>query len=157
MKFSFKARIYKVGINSCIKVPKNISNKLIAEKGYIPIKGTIEGFFFQQTLCPVRGEGYRLYVNGIMIKGGKVKNGQTARFIIEQDSWERNRNFPMLPAFRKELKKNKLLNTFLQLSASRQKEVNRYLNHLKTKEAQQRNIERMISVMKGRAISPLYK
>ena len=52
--YSFKAKIYKVGINPCVDVPEKIYSKLIATKGYIPVKGTINQFPFQQTLCPVK-------------------------------------------------------------------------------------------------------
>ncbi len=157
MKFSFKSRVYKVGINPCVKVPNSITAKLTATKGYIPVRGTIQGHFFQQTLCPVKGEEYRLYVNGPMLKGGKVKLGQVAHFEIEQDTPERNKNVPLHPVFKTKLEETKLLDAFLQLSPSRQKEVNRYLNHLKTKEAQSKNIDKMTRVLKGKASSPLLR
>ena len=42
MKFSFDAKIYKVGINPCVDVPLHITGKMIPEKGYIPVKGKIK-------------------------------------------------------------------------------------------------------------------
>ena len=54
MKFSFKAKIYKVGINPCVKVPLRITKTMTAKRGYIPVTGTIEGYAFRQTLCPVK-------------------------------------------------------------------------------------------------------
>ena len=157
MKFSFKAKIHKVGINPCVKVPLRITDKLKATKGYIPVKGKIENHFFQQTLCPVKGEAYRLYVNGPMLKGADVKVGQTANFIIEQDTLERNKNHPMPKEFKKKLEEHDLLKMFQQLSPSRQKEINRYLNNLKTEEALTKNINKMISVLKGKETSPLFR
>jgi Domain of unknown function (DUF1905)/Bacteriocin-protection, YdeI or OmpD-Associated len=157
MKFFFKAKIYKVGINPCVKVPLRITDKLKATKGYMPIKGKIENHFFQQTLCPVKGEGYRLYVNGPMLKGADVKVGQTANFTIEQDTLERNKNHPMPKGFKKELEKHDLLKIFQQLSPSRQKEILRYLNHLKTEEALTKNINKIINVLKGKETSPLLR
>lgn len=157
MKHFFNSKITKAGINPCVTVPKKITSQLTATKGYIPVKGTIEGFFFQQTLCPVKGEGYRLYVNGPMMKSGNVQVGQIVAFIIEQDTLERNKNVPMPPAFKKKLKENKLLDSFLQLSPSRQKEVNRYLNNLKTEEILIKNIDKMILVMKGKGTSPILR
>ncbi|MGQ0739202.1 MAG: DUF1905 domain-containing protein [Bacteroidota bacterium] len=157
MPFSFNAKISKAGINPYVNVPNTITDKLTATKGYIPVKGTINGFFFQQTLCPVKGEEYRLYVNGPMLNGGKVKVGQVARFEIEQDGLERNKNVPMHPAFKKKLEENKLLTAFQELTPSRQKEVNRYLNYLKTEEALAKNIGKVIKVLKGKASSPLIR
>ena len=157
MKFSFKAKIYVVGINPCVKVPLHITAKLKATKGYIPVKGKIEDHFFQQTLCPVKDEGYRLYVNGPMLKGADVKVGQTANFIIEQDTLERNKNHPMPKQFKKKLVENDLLKMFQQLTPSRQKEINRYLNNLKTDEVLAKNINKMINVLKGKETSPLFR
>lgn len=157
MKFSFKAKIYKVGVNPCVKVPHRITDKLKATKGYIPVKGKIENHFFQQTLCPVKGEGYRLYVNGPMLKGVNMKIGETAKFIIEQDTLERNKNHPMPGEFKKKLEEHKLLTAFQQLTPSRQKEINRYLNNLKTEESLNKNINKMINVLKGKETSPLLR
>jgi len=157
MKYRFTSKIHIVGINPCVKVPLRITEKLEATKGYIPIKGTIQKHFFQQTLVPVKGEGYRLYVNGPMLKGAGVKEGDTATFTIEQDTWERNQNHPMPKGFKKKLQENGLLKKFQELNPSRQKEINRYLNNLKTKEALTKNIEKMIKVFQGKETSPLYR
>lgn len=157
MKYSFLSKITKAGINPCVTVSKKITSQLTATKGYIPVKGTIEGLFFQQTLCPIKGEGYRLYVNSPMMKSGNLQVGQIVAFVIEQDALERNKNVPMHPAFKKKLKENKLLDSFLQLSPSRQKEVNRYLNNLKTEEILMKNIDKMILVMKGKDTSQILR
>lgn len=157
MKFPFKAKIYIVGINPCVKVPLHITAKLKATKGYIPVKGKIRDHFFQQTLCPVKNEGYRLYVNGPMLKGADVKVGQTVNFIIEQDTLERNKNVPMSKEFKKKLEEHDLLAMFQQLLPSRQKEINRYLNNLKSQEALIKNINKMINVLKGKETSPLLR
>src|SRR5436190_22426255 len=157
MKFSFKSRIYRVGVNPCVKVPYRISDKLKATKGYIPVKGTINKHFFQQTLVPVKDEGYRLYINGPMLKGADLKVGQTAYFNIEQDTLERNKNHPMPTAFKRKLKEHKLLHIFTRLAPSRQKEINRYLNNLKTEEALMRNIDKLIRALKGEESSLLLR
>jgi hypothetical protein len=140
-----------------VKVPLGITDKLKATKGYIPVKGKIEDHFFQQTLCPIKGEGYRLYVNGPMLKGADVKLGQTANFMIEQDTLERNKNVPMSKVFKKELEKHDLLKMFQQMSPSKQKEFNRYLNNLKTEEALMKNIDKIANVLKGKKTSPLLR
>jgi hypothetical protein len=157
MKYSFKAKIYVVGINPCVRVSHRISDKLAATKGYIPVKGTIEKHFFQQTLCPVKGEGYRLYVNGPMLKGAGLEVGDTTHFVIEQDTLERNHDHPMPKVLKKKLQEHNLLRMFQQLAPSRQKEINRYLNNLKTEESLGRNIDKMINVLKGKESSPLFR
>ncbi|HET6993799.1 MAG TPA: DUF1905 domain-containing protein [Chitinophagaceae bacterium] len=157
MKFSFKAKIYIVGINPCVKVPRRISDRLEATKGYIPVKGTINEHFFQQTLVPVKNEGYRLYVNGPMLKGAGLDVGQTAYFDIEQDTLERNKNHPMPAPLKKKLKEHRLLKIFAELAPSRQKEINRYLNNLKSEEALLRNIDKLIRALEGKEDSLLLR
>jgi len=149
MKFTFKAEIYKAGINPCVKVPDHISAKMKVEKGYIYIRGKINGFAFQQTLMPVKNEGYRLYVNGPMLKGSNTKPGDTAKFEIEPDPKPRHLESYALPkVFKKELNKNGLMNVFTKLTPSRQKEILRYFGFLKSEEALIRNIEKVIDQLK---------
>ncbi|HMK03334.1 MAG TPA: YdeI/OmpD-associated family protein [Ferruginibacter sp.] len=146
MKFSFGATIYKVGINLCVDVPLNITKKMTVAKGYIPIKGKIKNHFFQQTLVPIKNAAYRLYVNGPMLKCSNTKLGDNVKFIIEQDTEPRTE--AMRVELKKELNNNNLLSTFNKLTAGRQKEILRYLNNLKTAEAQARNIDKIISQLK---------
>jgi len=157
MQFTFKAKIYKVGINPCVKVPLRITSQLKATKAYIPVKGKIDDFPFQQTLVPVKNEGYRLYVNGLMMKGAGTTLGQTANFIIEQDTLERNKNVPMPKQLKKELEKNNLLTTFKELAPFRQKEICRYLNNLKTEASLLKNVDKVIRILKGADTSPLFR
>ncbi|HEV7783586.1 MAG TPA: YdeI/OmpD-associated family protein [Chitinophagaceae bacterium] len=148
MSFPFKAMIYKTGINLCVDVPLRITAKMTPTKGYIPIKGTINGHSFVQTLVPVKDAPYRLFVNGPMLKGSRTKLGDIVRFAIEQDIAERKEPFP--PAFKKALASNELITVFEQLTPGRQKEILRYLNRLKTKESLQRNIDKVIGQLQGK-------
>ena len=74
MKFSYSSKIYKVGINPCVEVPLRITAKMTAAKGYIPVKGKIKDHSFTQTFVPIKNAAYRLYVNGVMLKGAKCKS-----------------------------------------------------------------------------------
>jgi len=85
MAHSFRAKIYQLGINWCIDVPARITRHMTPEKGYIRIKGIINGYHFTTTLVPVKNGPYRLFVNALMMKGGSTAVGKTARFEIEQD------------------------------------------------------------------------
>lgn len=58
----FNANIYKVGINACVDVPEEITEKMKAENGYIKISGRINGFAFNKNLVPVKNKPYRLFV-----------------------------------------------------------------------------------------------
>ncbi|HUC83166.1 MAG TPA: hypothetical protein VMR70_19810 [Flavisolibacter sp.] len=66
----FKARIEIIGINPFVFVPDVILNALFqkagVQKGPIPICGTINDKFYQQTLVRYQGS-WRLYINTTML------------------------------------------------------------------------------------------
>lgn len=107
MAFSFKAKIFKVGINPCVEVPLFVTAAMTASKGYIPVKGEINGYFFTQTLVPVKNAPYRLYVNGPMLKGAAAALGDIATFSISQNLVPAKILMPI--ALKKQLEENKLL------------------------------------------------
>ncbi len=151
MKFSFTAIIYKVGINPCVAVPFRITSKMTARKGYIPIKGKIKNHLFSQTLVPISNAEYRLYVNGLMLKGANAKIGDSIKFIIEQDETPRTVDRLGIPKeFQKQLEENELIQAFRNQTEYRQKEILKYLNHLKTKDALLRNIAKVIQQLKNK-------
>jgi hypothetical protein len=146
MRFSFEAKIYKLGINPCVDVPLRITKKMVASKGYIPIKGKIKNHPFQQTLVTVKGAEYRLYVNGPMLKGSKTKLGDKVKFTIEQDF--EPKTIPMPKELKAKLDQHKLMAAFNALTPGRKKEILRYLNFLKTEESLNRNIDKVIHQLK---------
>lgn len=145
MAFRFKAEIYKVGINPCVDVPERITSKMQPLRGYIPVKGIINKCKFEQTLVSVKNRPYRLYVNGRMMKGGKVSVGDIAVFLLEENEMPAIKNVPVNSLLKSRLKEASLTSAFDQLIPSRQKEINRYLNYLKTDEAVKRNVEKVIN------------
>lgn len=145
----FSAKIYKVGINPCVKVPYEITEKMKPVKGYIPVRGAIEKHDFTQTLVPVKNSNYRLYVNGPMLDGAHVNVGDVASFAIEQYARKKRENYPMNPALRKALAKDGLKKAFDALTEARKKDILKYLNSLKTGgEALQKNIDKVIGSLK---------
>lgn len=143
--FRFRALIYKTGINFAVDVPARISSKLIAVKGYIRVKGTVNKFPFTKSLVPVKNGPYRLFVNMITLKGAQTSVGTTATFIIEQDAPASPNEYPMPPELAKQLKQKKLLAHFNSLTPYRKKEILRYLVQIKTAETMQRNILKLIA------------
>lgn len=142
MRFSFEAKIYKVGINPCVDVPFSVTKKMIVSKGYIPIKGKIKNHPFQQTLVTVKNAEYRLYVNGPMLKGSKTKLGESVKFTIEQDFEPKMISMPK--ELKAKLDQHKLMAAFNALTPGRQKELLKYLNFLKIEESLKRNIDKVI-------------
>lgn len=150
MKHSFKAKIYKTGINWAVDVPLKITAKMVPEKGRIYIRGKINGFGFSKTLMPVKDGPFRLYVNAAMMKGGNTALGKTAAFEIEQAAAKKE-PMPSKPLqLVSALKKENLLADFESLTPSRKKDILKYLNHIRTEETMQRNIAKLIAQMKSR-------
>jgi hypothetical protein len=129
---------------------------MVAVNGYIPIKGKIKGHDFTQTLVPVRGQPYRLYVNGPMLKGANTKVGQVVSFEIGQNKHKR-KAIPMNRRLKEKLVETRLEDRFRKLAASRQKEIKKYLNNLKNEESLTRNIEKVIMGLKGVEASSLFR
>lgn len=146
----FKATIYKVGINPCVEVPFHITDKMKPMRGYIPVKGKIGNHSFQQTLVPIKNAPYRLYVNGLMLKGSGTQLGDNVNFEIEQDFVPRIRKFPLPPSLKRKLLQEKLLETFLTLSPTRRVEVLRYMAYLKKEESRERHTDSLIRQLKER-------
>jgi hypothetical protein len=145
MKHSFKAEIYKTGINWCVDVPLGITQQMKPEKGYIRIKGKINGFDFKKFLVPVKSGPYRLFVNGIMMKGAKTGLGKTAEFEIAQDFEKEIHDYPIPEALANQLRSHNLENAFNALRESRRKEILKYLSFIKTEVTLNRNIDKLIA------------
>jgi hypothetical protein len=137
-------------------VPRKITAKMVATRGYIPVKGAIQSHPFTQTLVPVKGKGYRLYVNGPMMKGANVRVGQLASFEIEQNKLKK-RDIPTNGMLKRKLAEHGVESAFKNLSPSRQNEINKYLNYLKSEESIIRNIDKVIKGLKGIKPSSLFR
>ncbi|WP_276135271.1 YdeI/OmpD-associated family protein [Polluticoccus soli] len=145
--YSFKAIIYKTGINYAVDVPEKISGALEAVRGYIKVKGTINGFAFRTTLVPVKNGPCRLFTNLIMLNGASAWIGDEVKFVIEQDVEVLEIDYPMPPELKKRLKEKKLTAVFDALTPSRKKEILRYLGFIKTEETLLRNIDKLVTRM----------
>lgn len=141
---TFKAIIYKTGINAAVDVPPEATAGMAPEKGYIRIKGVINTFGFTQTLVPVKNAPYRLFVNIPMLKGGNARIGDRAEFAIEQDFTKKENYYPMVARLEKRLQAEKLVDAFEALTASRKKDILKYLGYIKTEAALNKNIEKII-------------
>jgi hypothetical protein len=149
--WSFAAAIEIIGINPFVQVPENILDELFKQcgrsKGTIPIKGTINGSPYVQTLVKFKGL-WRLYINTFMLKNSPEKVGETIEITVAFDPDERTIAQP--PGFVKALEENPGAKAvFDRLSPSRQHEIVRYIASLKTEESVMRNITRAINFLNG--------
>ncbi len=145
---TFTAKIYKTGINAAVDVPHEVTEGMVADKGYLRIRGTINSFDFMQTLVPVKDAPYRLFVNIPMLKGGNAAIGDMAEFVIAQDFTKKEDYYPMLAALEKRLKAEKLTDAFEALTPSRKKDILKYLGYIKTEATLLKNIDKVIAQLK---------
>lgn len=149
-KVSFRELIRKEGINPYVDPPLGTGGKL-GKKGVVPVEVLLDGKPFLANLMPLGakrtkagpGEHHRLYLHGIMRKAIGKDVGHRVKVELVLDS--KPRVEPMNPALAKRLKKDITAKTvFEKLSPSHQKELNRYLNHIKGAEALLRNVEKVM-------------
>ncbi len=130
------------------EVLERIFNDANRKKSPIPVKGTINGKSFQQTLVKYRGD-WRLYVNMKMLRNSPRRIGEEIEVAIEFDP--RDRTIKPHSKWLKALAENNAANkVFENLSASKQKEIVRYIANLKTESSIDRNVERAINFLLGK-------
>src|SRR6185369_2591614 len=149
---SFSAKIQIIGVNPYVLLPsellKHIFQKAGKDKGAIPVQLKIGDKEFIQNLVKYSGK-WRLYLNGPMRKAAGKDVGDTIDIQIEFDS--KPRITPMHLKLKKAFKENKKAkNVFDKLSPSRQKEILRYINFLKSEESVDRNVQRAIAHLAGK-------
>jgi hypothetical protein len=147
----FKARIYIIGVNPYVLLPANILKALFVEagkeKGTIPVKGTLDGHRYIQTLVKFSGK-WRLYLNTPMRKAAGKDVGDQIEVSVQYDPAERI--VPMHPKLKDALLKNKKASgVFEALSPSKKKEILRYISFLKTEATVDANIDKAIQFLSG--------
>ena len=150
MKFTAEIKI--IGVNPYVQVPDkillNIFRKSGKNKGAIPIKGTVNGVPYKQTLIRYSGD-WRLYINTAMLHHSPKRIGEIIKISAEYDP--EPRVIIPHPGFKKALNRNKEAKVvFDNLPPSRRKEIVRYLANLKTEKALEINILRAINYLLGK-------
>ena len=148
---SFSAKISIIGINPYVLLPsailKYIFQKAGKDKGAIPVRLKIAGKDFIQNLVKYSGK-WRLYLNTPMRKAAEKDVGDTIDIHIDFDPTPRTT--PIHPSLEKAFKENPAArNVFEKLVPSRQKEILRYINFLKSEESVDKNVQRAISHLTG--------
>lgn len=147
----FKAKIEIIGINPFVFVPQTLLEELFREfgkdKGPIPIKGTINGKDYKQTLVRFSGE-WRLYINTNMLSKSPMRIGEEVEITVEIDSSDRT--IHPHPKLVQALIENPQANeVFIGLRPSLQHEIVRYISNLKTEESVERNVIKAIGFLLG--------
>ena len=148
---SFSAKIQIIGVNPYVLLPspvlKYLFQKAAKDKGAIPVKLKVGDESFIQNLVKYSGK-WRLYLNGPMRKAAGKDVGETIAIQIDFDP--KPRTTPVHPKLKKTFNENPdAKKAFEKLSPSRQKEILRYINFLKSEEAVDKNVRRAIAHLTG--------
>lgn len=152
MKQKFSSIVEIVDINPYVPIPNKVLRELQKaakkDKGSIPVKGTLKGKYFTQTVVKFRGL-WRLYLNTYMREDTGVAVGDRVTVKLEFDPE------PIIVPIPKQLaaelaKNNQAKKAFASLPPSHQKEINRYLTSLKTEASMERNVEKIIRYLTGK-------
>ena len=149
---SFEAKIEIIGINPFVFVPEHILKKIFVEsgkdKGHIPICGMINEKEYVQTLLKYQGD-WRLYINTTMLANSPKRIGELIEVTIKLDT--QDRTIKPNPKLVKAFDENKeAKNVFDKLTASKQKEIIRYISFLKSDISIEKNIEKLIGFLIGK-------
>lgn len=148
----FAASINIIGINPFVFIPAHILEKIFKQagkdKGHIPVKGTINGLPYKQTLVKYSGE-WRLYINTVMLQNSPKRIGERINVTVSFDNEPREIKAPrkFIVALNQDSEAKSVFN---KLAPSLKKEINRYLSSLKTEESLNRNIGKAIDFLKGK-------
>lgn len=148
----FKATLEIIGINPFVFVPEDILHNLFKEaginKGYIPIRGKVNGKDYKQTLLRYKGE-WRLYINTEMLTNSPKRIGETLELSVVFDPADRSLvPHPQLEQALAENEEAKAV--FERLAPSKRKEIIRYISFLKTDESRRKNIEKAVGFLLGK-------
>lgn len=117
-------------------------------KSPIPVRGTINQRPYRQTLVKFRGE-WRLYVNMKMLDDSPRRIGEVIEVTIGFDP--SSREIEPHPRLTTMLDANpKAREVFDSLAPSKQKEIVRYIDGLKTDESVERNVRRALDFLLGK-------
>lgn len=148
----FKAEIHIIGVNPFVFVPHEVLKDIFKQsnkvKGAIPIRGTINGSPYKQTLVRFKGD-WRLYINLKMLKNSPKRIGETIELSVEFDP--EKRIIEPHPTFVKALKENKVAETIFDgLRPSLKLEIVRYISSLKTEKSVDKNVPKAINFLLGK-------
>lgn len=136
-----------IGVNPHVIVPLKIA-KTFSKKGFVPVKIRVNGHTFLANLVPIGGGRHRLYLHGLMRKKAMVQVGDRVAIELAYDTqpWVEPTSKPLTKALKTSAVAR---NNWKNLSSSRRKEINRYLNRLKSDEAVNRNLARGMKYLGG--------
>jgi hypothetical protein len=151
----FRAPIEIRGVNPYVRVSASQAARLQPDwRKPMPVRIQVNGkpdVPWRINMMPVGDGSFYLYLQGQVRKESNTSVGNVVSITVEFDGdYKAGPLDPMPPWFRTELKRNPAAqHGWKGLPPSRQKEIVRYLVRLKSRDAQQRNVQRALHVLAG--------
>jgi uncharacterized protein YdeI (YjbR/CyaY-like superfamily) len=124
-----------------IRIPFDVG-KIWGTRGQLRVKGEINGFAFRTSLFPARGGGHILLVNKAMQKGGDVRQGMSAKFLLQPDLEKRVAVLP--PELKRFFNEDAYLRRwFEKLNHSTRSEIGKWILQPQSVAARARRAEQM--------------
>ena len=145
---SFTAQILKEGGNYKVELPQEI-RKNFTQKGYVPVRGTVDGIAYTGTLVPRKNDRYVLFIdyNTRRIIG----KGEFDEVTVFLEFDPENRDLPIPEDMEMIFSEDPLIiETFLEMSTAHRREIIKLVNSAKRPETRLKYIERMREHVKGR-------
>lgn len=166
MADTFTTKIDIIGVNPFVRPPDEMLHEIFNDAGKdkspIPVRGTINGVPFQQSLVRYQGD-WRLYINNVMAKNSGLKYSGSISAIVGSQVQVRLEydgepvTYSMVPAFQEALDGDeRARNAYDLLTPGRQKEILRYLSFMKTEASLRRNVDRILKHLRGEETDGLY-
>jgi hypothetical protein len=147
---SFSATIYEYGMNPRVDVPEEIS-KAFADKGYVSVRGTLNGVGIRATLVPATAGRHVLYVNRQMADRAGVEVGQKVVFTLDRDLSQRK---PIPPELAEALDADPVAKkAWGDAKPNRRKQIIAYLSWFSTARTRQRKVEKILRDLRKAAQS----
>lgn len=140
---TFRAQLERIQSRlgwTIIRIPFDVG-KIWGTRAQLRVKGEINGFAFRTSLFPARG-GHILLVNKAMQRGGDVRQGMSAKFLLQPDLEKR---VAILPAeLKRFLKEDAYLRRWFEtLNYSTRSEIGKWILQPKSAAARTRRAEQM--------------
>jgi hypothetical protein len=152
MRKQFKVTLFGAGKGEVAGMNIPFDVKKVWGRARVPVTGTINGFRFRTTVCPMGGE-YFVCVNRFMRAGGKCGVGDTVKVVMEPDTAPRTITAP--PDLKRAMKANPAAQAaWDRYSYTCRKEFAQWITEAKKPETRARRLEKSIAMLAaGRNLS----
>ena len=145
----FTAKIQIVGVNPYVTVPARVS-RYFGKRGNVPVVVHLQDGRVTSTLVPIGGGVHRLYINAAMFRCTESRVGDIASVVLAQDTSNRVLKAP--DCLVAKLRASPIAAArWESFAPSKRHEIIRYILSCKTAPTRDRNVAKLLRVLKSQA------